>query len=441
MSAPQPMARFQPPFLRALLARDWALSLWCIVAAFGAYACMYGFRKPFTAATYSDAPFHPGFKTWLVLAQVLGYTLAKFIGIKVIAEMRPERRAAVLLGLIGLAQAALLLFGLTPPPWSLACLFVNGLALGMVFGLVLGFLEGRKMTEAFVAGLCASYILADGFTKSVGAWLLELGVGQRWMPFVTGLLFLLPLVLFVWMLQQIPPPSAADVAARSERAPMNRAERWAMFCRHAPGLVGISVAYLLITVLRSMRADFAPELWAALGVKVEASVFTRSELFVALGVLAINGFIVLVRDNRKAFFLALSLALAGLGLIGLTLLAYAAGRISPFAFMVLLGFGLYVPYVAVHTTIFERLIALTRERGNIGYLMYLADAFGYLGYVGVMLVRNFGRGGDILPLFKATAWTVAGLSGLALALAITFFALRLRQPRAAIATAPVFSSA
>jgi hypothetical protein len=25
--------------------------------------------------------------------------------------------------------------------------------------------------------------------------------------------------------------------------------------------------------------------------------------------------------------------------------------------------------------------------------MYLADAFGYLGYVGVMMVRNFGGGG------------------------------------------------
>ena len=34
-------------------------------------------------------------------------------------------------------------------------LFVNGLPLGMVFGLVIGFLEGRKVTEALSAGpLC-----------------------------------------------------------------------------------------------------------------------------------------------------------------------------------------------------------------------------------------------------------------------------------------------
>jgi hypothetical protein len=422
---------------RCLQAQPWLLSCWCIAAAFGAYACMYAFRKPFTAATYVGEPFPAGFKTWLVLAQVLGYTIAKFVGIKVIAEMRPERRAAALLALIAVAEVALVLFGLVPPPWSVACLFLNGLSLGMVFGLVLGFLEGRKMTEAFVAGLCASFILADGFTKSTGAWLLKLGVATHWMPAGAGLVFLLPLILFVWMLRQIPPPSAADVAARSERAPMTRAERWAMFRRYAPGLVGITIAYLLITVLRSMRADFAPELWVALGTKVDPAVFTRSEMFVALGVLVVNGLIVLVHDNRRAFFLALTIAMLGLGLIGGVLMAREAGRLPGFAFMVLLGFGLYVPYVAVHTTIFERLIAMTRDRGNIGYLMYLADAFGYLGYVAVMLARNFGSGGAILPLFTTTAWIVAGASVLSLALAMGFFAWKLKTSPAAIQSNPV----
>lgn len=45
----------------------------------------------------------------------------------------------------------------------------------------------------------------------------------------------------------------------------------------------------------------------------------------------------------------------------------------------------------MHTTIFERLIAMTGERGNLGLLMYLADSFGYLGYVGVMLARGVVR--------------------------------------------------
>ena len=32
----------------------WSLSAWCVVAAFGAYFCMYAFRKPFTAGAYAE---------------------------------------------------------------------------------------------------------------------------------------------------------------------------------------------------------------------------------------------------------------------------------------------------------------------------------------------------------------------------------------------------
>jgi hypothetical protein len=423
-----------------LLGRPWLLSAWCIAAAFGAYACMYAFRKPFTAATYTTAPFEAGFKAWLVLAQVLGYTISKFVGIKVIAEMPPSRRASTLLWLVGVAQVALLLFGLVPPPYNIACLFLNGLPLGMVFGLVLGFLEGRKMTEAFIAGLCTSFILADGIAKSVGAYLVQSGVPEQWMPFWAGMIFILPLAGFTWMLQHIPAPSAVDVAARSLRTPMSRDERRAMIRRHAPGLIAITLAFLLVTVLRSMRADFAPEIWAGLGDKVEPSVFTRSELLVALGVLAVNGLVVLVRDNRRAFFLGLGTSLAGLVLVGGTLWAQAADRIGAFSFMVFLGFGLYVPYVAVHTTVFERLIAMTRDRANIGFLMYLADAFGYLGYVAVMVGKNFWKvEGNVLSLFTATAWIVTVAGTVSLLVALSFFR---RRPRAWIASErPVPASA
>ncbi len=409
-------------WLTRVLAHQWVFTIWCMTAAFGAYACMYGFRKPFTAAGYLAAPFHDGMKSWLILAQVLGYTTSKFIGIKVIAEMTAARRVRMLLLLVGAAEVTLLLFAVAPPSAAFVCLFLNGLSLGMVFGLVLGFLEGRRMTEAFVAGLCASFIFADGFTKSAGAILLHAGVCERWMPVCAGGLFLLPLLGFVWMLRQIPPPTAADVAARAERAPMPPAARRAMRRRYAPGLLGIAVAYLLITVLRSIRADFAPEIWAALGTKIDPAIYTRSETWVALGVLGISSLLVLVRDNRRALFLGLGLATAGLGLIGVCLLGQSAGLIAPFPFMVMIGLGLYVPYVLVHATIFERLIAATRDRGNIGYLLYLADAFGYLGYVAVMVARNFLHlDGDVLVLFTLLGWLAAGGGLFALLGATVYF--------------------
>lgn len=376
--------------LRRWMSRPWFFTAWSLLAAFGVYAAMYGFRKPFTAGTYGGADV----KAWLITAQVLGYMLSKAIGIKVIAEMPAERRAMTLLGSVAIAEGALLLFAVTPAPFNAAWLFVNGLSLGLVFGLVLGFVEGRCQTELFVAGLCASFILADGAAKSVGGMVLARGVSEAWMPGVAGLLFSLPLLLFVWMLTRIPAPSPRDLAERSPRVPMGGAERLAMRRGLGVGFLGILLAYLQITMLRSLRADFAPEIWAGLGVDTQPSLFTTSELWVTLAVVAANGSLVLVRDNRRAWFGGMMLSVMGLCLALVSLAGHHLGVLPPFAFMVLLGVGMYVPYVAVHTTLFERLIALTRERGNAGYLMYVADTVGYLGYAAIMVTRAVFPGGE-----------------------------------------------
>lgn len=74
------------------LPTKWAVSVWCAAAAFGTYLCVDGFRKPFTAATYADTEGPAswgGYKTDLVAAQVPGYTLPKFLGIKVVPRPGP----------------------------------------------------------------------------------------------------------------------------------------------------------------------------------------------------------------------------------------------------------------------------------------------------------------------------------------------------------------
>jgi hypothetical protein len=410
------------------------VALWSVIAAFGAYFCMYAFRKPFTAASFEGgAVWGVGEKTVLVIAQVMGYMVSKFIGIRVIAEMPPHRRAVGLLALIAAAEAALLMFAVAPAPWHVVCLFINGLPLGMVFGLVVGFLEGRRHTEAVTAGLCTSFILADGVMKTVGTWLLNQGVTERWMPFVAGLLFALPMLAAVWMLSRVPAPDAHDVALRSERRTMDRRERIGFLLRYGAGLSALVAMYLLVTIARSVRADFAPEIWEGLiGSKAAPEIFTRSEMLVALGVMAANGLSVLILDNRRAFFASLGVAVFGAFLMMFALLGLQQAWLGGLPFMVLMGLGLYLPYVAMHTTIFERLIAMTRDRGNLGFLMYVADAIGYLGYVIVMLGRNFlisGTGADaeridFLQFFSVTCWLVAVLSCVSLALAWMYFARR-----------------
>jgi hypothetical protein len=409
------------------------IALWSLAAAFGTYFCMYAFRKPFTAASFQEGMIW-GIreKTVLVTAQVFGYTISKVVGIRVIAELPPSRRAAGILVLNGSALVALLLFAVVPSPLHVLCLFVNGLALGMVFGMVLGFVEGRRSTEALAAGLCGSFILADGVAKSVGTWLLDLGVSERWMPGVAGALFVPPLLLFVGMLTRIPPPDRRDVERRGHRSAMDRHDRAAMLIKYGPGLLLIVLAYLLITVLRNIRADFMPELWRGLGVEAVPATFANSELLVMLFVLVANGLSVLILDNRRAFFASLATALTGGVMMLLALVALRQQWVGGFAFMVLIGTGLYLPYVAIHTTVFERLIAMTRDRGNLGFLMYVADSAGYLGYAGLMIARGLlPTGESFMTFFAVTCGIVAVLTSVSLAMSWGFFSRRVAAIEAA----------
>jgi len=74
-------------------------------------------------------------------------------------------------------------------------------------------------------------------------------------------------------------------------------------------------------LLRSVRADFAPEIWRALGDPAAPVTFSVSEMWGALGVIAMNGSTVLIVDNRRAFFTALLVCGCGMGLLAAALLA------------------------------------------------------------------------------------------------------------------------
>eukprot|EP01035_Chromulina_nebulosa_P012035 gene12035-16064_t len=211
------------------------------LAGFCAYFSMYAFRKPFTAATFDLVPgwdFALDYKIALVIAQVAGYALSKLIGVKVIAEMRPERRAGGIVLLIGASWIALVLFAVVPAPWNVAALFLNGLPLGLIWGLVFGFMEGRRTSEVLGAILCASFILSSGVVKSVGKMLMDgFDVSAFWMPAAVGVIFMPLLAISVLALAALPPPSAADEAERVARRPMMARERAAFLAAHWPVLV------------------------------------------------------------------------------------------------------------------------------------------------------------------------------------------------------------
>lgn len=364
-----------------------------VMAAFSTYFCMYAFRKPFAVGTFEGEVALPlagalSLKSLYVIAQVLGYAASKFLGIKVVSEMPAGRRALAIVGLVGASEVALLLFGVVPAPWAAVCLVLNGLPLGMIWGLVFGFVEGRQTSDLMGAGLASSFIVASGFVKTVGKWLMERGVSETWMPAATGALFFPLLLLFVLMLAQVPPPTAADEAARTKRAPMDATARRRFFRAYAPGLVALVALYVLLTAYRDFRDNFAREIWDALGYADTPTILTTAELPVAFGALVAVGLVMAVRENRKALMVVHGLMFGAAILLGVSTLLFALGLLDPAVWMIAVGLGLYVGYVPFNCVLFDRLIAAVGSVATAGFLIYVADAFGYLGSVALLLYRD-----------------------------------------------------
>jgi hypothetical protein len=414
--------------LRGLLTRagPWVFSAAAGLAGFCAYFSMYAFRKPFTAATFEAVPgwtFVLDYKIALVIAQAAGYALSKLMGVKVVSEVSPAQRGLAILLLIGASWLALIAFALIPAPWNVAALFLNGLPLGMIWGLVFGYMEGRRTSEVLGAILCASFILSSGVVKSVGTWLMNSAhVSPFWMPAATGAVFVPLLLVSVWVLTQLPPPSAADEAERVRRAPMTAGERRAFLASYAPGLILLVAAYVLLTAFRDFRDNFAAEIWKALGYGGEAGIFTASELPVAVIALGALAMVMAVRDNARALMVIHAIVFAGFVLLGGATLAFQAHLISPLAWMILGGAGLYVAYVPFNAMLFDRLIAFGGQVATAGFLIYVADASGYLGSVALLLWRNFGGVSlDWLQFFTLGAYAASVAGAVLTALAAVYF--------------------
>jgi hypothetical protein len=393
------------PFGATLLARfrGWldrsplAFSIYGGLMAFGTYFAMYAYRKPFAAASFTEVGAAPAifgvaidYKVALVLAQVMGYALSKFIGIKVVSELPARYRALAILGLIGAAQLALVGFAYVPAPWNIAMLFLNGLPLGMIWGLIFGFIEGRRTTEVLGSILCASFIVASGAVKAVGKGLLLSGSATDFtMPMQTGFVFLPLLLVCVAGLASLPPPNPADVAARVKRVPMDGAARARITARYAAGLAALIALYVLLTALRDFRDNFSAEIWADAGLAGKAELFALSELPIAAVVLIAMALLGLVKSNRLA--IVANIALIGFGLVvtGMASLAFSLHWIGPVAWMILLGGGLYLAYTPYNGALFDRLVAATGSAGTAGFFIYIADSCGYLGTVGLLLIKSF----------------------------------------------------
>lgn len=412
--------------ITAWLKRTNALSftLYASVVSFCLYTCIFALRKTFGVATYEGLSYWGiDFKILMVTFQVIGYLISKFIGIKVVSEMKSNYRTRGILIMVSIASVSWFFFAITPAPVNLVFLFFNGLPLGMVWSLVFGYLEGRRSTEVLGASLSVSFIFSAGFAKTIGGLVMrDWGVSEFWMPFASAALFFAPLLIFLWLIDKLPPPSAEDEALRTKRQPMSGAERMAFVKTFGPGLVLLILSYAMLTVFREFRDNFSKEIWVSLGYGDKPEIFTQTETPVSITVLVAIAVLMVIKNNRKALIINHLMVIFGMVLTGVSTLLFQQLLISAPVWMTLVGMGLYFGYIQFNSIFFDRLLAAFTYAGTVAFLINLADSCGYVGSVTVLFYKNFGHANlSWLEFFISVGYVLSAAGTLLMAGSLYYF--------------------
>ena len=241
------------------------------------------------------------------------------------------------------------------------------------------------------------------------------------MPFITGALFVVPLLLFVFCLELMPAPTPEDISQRTKRAPMDAAERKQFLKRFLPGIILTLVIYVLLTIMRDVRDNFEVEIWTSLGNK-DNTIYTKIDTIISIVVLVAISLLILVKKNLKAFGLIHIMIIGGCLLIATGTVLFNMNIISPMMWMTMAGLGLYLSYVPYNAIFFERLIASFHYRSNVGFLIYVSDSMGYLGSVTVLLVKELGRPSiSWAAFFKEGVLIVGIIGGICAVLSLIYF--------------------
>jgi hypothetical protein len=154
------------------------------------------------------------------------------------------------------------------------------------------------------------------------------------------------------------------------------------------GLVSFIFIYILLSLFRDIRDNFAADIWLELGYGNSAGIFTSTELPIAVSVLILIASMIYINNNKLAFQISQLIILAGFILCGISTFLFMQQLISGYVWIVLVGLGLYMGYIPFNCILFDRMIASFKIKGNVGYFMYLVDSFGYLATVFVIRAKG-----------------------------------------------------
>jgi hypothetical protein len=233
-------------------------------AVFLSWFSAYGLRKPWGSGLYDgESTLGLPAKDAIALSQTVGYMLGKWMSTTWIPKLTRRQRLPLLLVMTTAAFVPLVAFALLDSTVArCAAMFLNGWPLGWFYGTLYLYLEGRNGAELLGGAISAAYILGSGFSKSVGAMLLDAGVDVGSMPAVAGLIFLPPTLFAMVVLDAAPEPSIEEQAIYGKRRPMTTPEQFDFFRRYRKGLLVHTIGYVALTGLKDFRDNFQANIWS-----------------------------------------------------------------------------------------------------------------------------------------------------------------------------------
>ena len=121
----------------------------------------------------------------------------------------------------------------------------------------------------------------------------------------------------------------------------------------------------------------------------------------------------------------------GFLLVGGSALAFSAGAITGFPWMVLMGIGGYLAYVPCDTIFYERVIARSRWISTAVFMTCVMDAGGYTGSVAVQLYKNLGAADvSYVRFFTVFSYCLAVAGLVVVTINMFYFPYRARRRRA-----------
>lgn len=401
---------------------------WAGGTALLSYSLVYALRKPYTAAAFADYEvFGMDYKVVVTIAQIIGYTISKFIGIKLISELKPQHRFKFILVSVIFAELSLLLFGFLPTPYNIIGIFLNGLSLGCMWGVIFSFLEGRRVTDLLASLMGVSMVISSGVAKSVGLFVMNtLHVNEFWMPALIGAVALPLLVLSGIILNRLPPPDAEDIACRSKREPLDGKQRWSLYRNFMPFLTLLFIANIALVILRDIKEDFLVNI---VDVSKNSSwLFAQIDSIVTVIILVIFGLMVYVKNNLKALTVLLVLIIISMFTMTVLSFKYEQLQLSTVVWLFTQSLCLYIAYLTFQTIFFERFIACFRIRGNVGFFIILNDFLGYTGTIIVLIVKElFSPDINWTYFYNSMAGYVGLICGIAFICCLVYLHLRYRK--------------